>query len=444
MPKTITDNQLIGEIGESAVRTRFLSIGFQFDVRSRLEAGIDAIAEVMIDGEPSAKMLAVQVKSTRSRRYTLENDNGFTYLVDGKDLEYWRSSNLPVILVLYREHDQSYYWREIERTPINENRTLTFDKSKDVLDKSAVDRLANLTVPKDGFGHYVPPLREGETALINLLPIKLPAEIFVASSPYDSKRAIAKLHAQDEPPRFDWTIRGGTFWSFHDPRENCTRGIVDLDQVEAIDTKLLAFHEDLDEQNNFAFLLRKTLDHQVQKDLAWDKDKGIFYFRAFNPNEPRTFQYQSAKNPAKADVVNVSISKKEEDKVAFVRHHAFQPKFECLMDQWFLMVNPTYHFTTNGFLRHSYPDALLSGKKRLDNNASIRGQLIMWYRFLTGYENRVVGLFDGPSEGENPPMKFDAPPEIDLPTAVPDDVWGSQKHASNDDNNQSELAFHEV
>ena len=46
MSKRNTANQLLGELGESAVRTRFLSIGFQFDGRSRLEAGIDGIAEV--------------------------------------------------------------------------------------------------------------------------------------------------------------------------------------------------------------------------------------------------------------------------------------------------------------------------------------------------------------------------------------------------------------
>jgi hypothetical protein len=34
--KTITSNQLLGEIGEAAVRLRFLNIGFQFDGRSRL------------------------------------------------------------------------------------------------------------------------------------------------------------------------------------------------------------------------------------------------------------------------------------------------------------------------------------------------------------------------------------------------------------------------
>ena len=215
MTKTITDNQLMGEIGESAVRTRFLSMGFQFDHRSRLEAGIDGIAEVMIDGEPAARMIAVQIKSTREKTYSAETDEAFTYLLRTEDIEYWRPSNLPVILVLYRESDQSYYWKEIVIQPGESNRKLTFNKSEDTLDKDAVDKLAALTVPKLGLGYYVPPLRGGETALVNMLPITMPEEMFVASTPFTAKRAIAELFNETDRPRFDWVIKGGTFWSFH-------------------------------------------------------------------------------------------------------------------------------------------------------------------------------------------------------------------------------------
>ncbi len=74
MSKRITASQLLGEIGEKAVHLRFLNIGFQFDVRSRLETGIDGIAEVMDNGQPLARMIAVQVKTTESSKYVSEND----------------------------------------------------------------------------------------------------------------------------------------------------------------------------------------------------------------------------------------------------------------------------------------------------------------------------------------------------------------------------------
>lgn len=430
MAKRITDNQLIGELGEAAVRKRFLSIGFQFDQRSRLEAGIDGLAEIMIDGEPTARMIAVQVKSTRSKAYVSENDTGFTYLLESKDLQYWGTSNLPVIVVLYRESDDSLYWSPVPTLPGVEQRRLVFDKKKDALDRSCIDRLAALTVPKNGFGYYVPPLGGGEKALVNLLPIILPQEMFVASTPFDSRRAIAELLSGDEPARFDWAIKDGTFWSFHDPREAVTSAIVDLDQIDAIETGMLALHEDIDEQNNFAFLLRQTLQHQTQDDLAWDKENRLFYFRALEADHPRTFHYQSAKVKTKADVVNITMNPRIPDKVSFVRHHAFIPKFEWMMDQWFLMVGPTYHFTTNGFTRHPHPDALLSGKKRLDNNASLRGQLIMWHRLLTMNDDRGRDTLGLEEHRAAPVLRFDPPPEISLPTTVPDDVWGKPKKST--------------
>lgn len=426
MSKRITDSQLIGEIGESAAKTRFLNIGFQFDGRSRLEAGIDGIAEVMSDGTPLAKMIAVQVKATNKAKYSNETDDGFTYLLRTEDLNYWRNSNLPVILVLYRRSDETFYWKEIPNAFSVDERKLAFRKSVDALNQQAADSIAQLTVPKAGHGYYVPPLGGGEDALVNMLPIKLPTEIYVASTPYTPKQAMAILFDGDEPPRFDWVIKGRTFWSFHDPRAECTAHIVDEDQVEVIDTSMISLHEDIDEQYNFSFLLRQILRHQFSRDLGWDKDRKVFYFLAEAENQSRVFKYQSTVNRAEADVVNAVKDKKDASKIAFVRHHAFAARFELMLDQWFLILSPTYHFTTNGLLRHSYPAALLAGKKRLDNNASLRGQVIMWHRFLSGSEVPKDDLF-GSHQIEEKILEFGAPPLVSLPTTVPEKAWGSTK-----------------
>lgn len=291
MVKIITNNQLLGERGEFAVRTRFLSMGYQFDGRSRLEAGIDGIAEVMIDGEPLARMIAVQIKTTEEGQYSSESETGFTYLLKPDDLKYWRTSNIPVILVLYRISDESYYWKDVSLGFGEDARKLQLNKATDVLDRSSVDRLAALTVPKQGAGYYVPPLGDGEDALVNMLPIELPDEIFVASTSYDGKKATSILLESSDTPRFDWAIKGRSFWSFHDPRDEVTQDIVDLDQVEAIDTASIAFHEDIHEQYNFAFLLRNTLQHQFRDELRWERNKKLFHFLAREKNTSREFKY---------------------------------------------------------------------------------------------------------------------------------------------------------
>lgn len=439
MSKQITANQLLGEMGEAAVRFRFLQIGFQFDVRSRLEAGIDGIAEVMDKGKPLARMIAVQVKATEASRYSAEDDTGFSYLLRPDDLSYWQGSNLPIIIVLYRRSDESFFWKEIITEPGREDRKLHFSKENDVLDERSRNRLAGLTVPKKGFGYYVPPLGGGEDALINMLPLKFPTEMFVSLTPYTPKQAAAILLNADEPPRFDWVIKGGTFWSFSDPRENSCRRIVDLDQVEGIETDFLASHEDHEEQNTFAYLLRRAFDYQVRADLSWSKSSEAFYFRAKAENTPRVFFYEASKKKTSTEVVNVSYSKIEKNRVDFVRHHAFHPRFERVFDQWYLVINPTYFFTTNGFKPHSYPGALLSGKKKLDNSASLRGQVIMWHRFLTQPERDTKSLFAEVSYA--PRLTFGEPPIVALATSVPEDVWGSPKKTVSEAENKQESLF---
>jgi len=439
MSKKITENQLLGQIGETAAALRFLKIGFQFDVRSRLEAGVDAIVEVMDNGVPLAKMIAVQVKARHSNPYVSETDDSFTYLLRSDDLEYWRPSNLPVIIVLYRASDESFYWKEIPRGSSEGDRRLQFDKKLDRLDAEAVDRLAAITVPKAGFGYYIPPLGGGEDALVNMLPVTFPPEMYVAPTTHSPKDANRILLELDEPARFDWVMKSETLWTFQDPRKTVCRELVELDQVEAIDTRYLAFHEDVDERNVFSHLLRRVLGHQF-KDLGWDKERSQFYFRALAANTPRIFSYMSSKQKTSSEVVNVALHKADPTRVAFVRHHAFIPRFENLLDEWFLVVNPNYYFTTNGFQPHSYPADLLAGKKRLDNSASLRGQLILWHRFLTRQDGAADDLFaEVTIEGQ---LKFGKPPEVHLATKVPEDVWKNNKTKGDAGGGaQSEITF---
>jgi hypothetical protein len=116
--------------------------------------------------------------------------------------------------------------------------------------------------------------------------------------------------------------------------------------------------------------------------------------------------------------VYIVTSKKEEGTIDFVRHHAFISRFEILGNQWYLVITPTYFFTTNGFTPHCYPQALLSGKKRMDNSGSLRGQVIMWHRFLTQRERDKADLFA--REGNDEPcLRFGEPPQITLDARVP-------------------------
>ena len=201
--KIITDSQLAGELGETLVRAKFQSLGLVFEGRGRLETGIDGTIELRDphSGRMLGKNIAVQVKTTDRGTYTRETDASFEYLLNTADIDYWRSCNLPVILVLFRKSDDTFFWKNVEAGSPEEQRRLVIDKNVDRLDTNAVDLLAALAIDWNRLGSYVPSMRTGEAAHLNLMAIALPDEIFVAETPFKSGRDAIPAVLQAEARR---------------------------------------------------------------------------------------------------------------------------------------------------------------------------------------------------------------------------------------------------
>lgn len=423
MTKRITDSQILGELGETAVKKLVLEMRFIYDPRGRLEAGTDGIIELRDpkSGAPLGKLLGVQVKATGNSQYIRENDRSFEYLIKPDDLNYWRSSNIPVIIVLWRQSDGSAYWKAATDCVRGEERRLKFDKGADAFDARCADRIGSLTIDRNTPGVYLPPLNQGEDAIINLLRIKLPDEIFLASSPFGSGGdAIPELVKHDNI-RFDWVIRKRRFASFFDPRDSAARTIVDLDQVEAVDTNLFALNDDLDDAHDTIDLLRRTVERQTSGQLSYLRKERLFHFRATERNKSRSYRYLASVNETSAKVVSAYANKKTPKGQGYVRHHAVSFRFERLADEWFLIVDPTYYFTKDGFQPHRFPEALLAGKKRLERNAAVRGQVMMWQHLFVESGKLEAGLFD--ADKPEPILRFETLPPIQLSQAVPESSW---------------------
>ncbi len=423
MGKRITENQLLGELGEAAVKKLVLEMQFIYDPRGRLEAGTDGLIELRDpkSGAPLGRLLGVQVKSTESGQYVRESDHSFEYLLKPEDLEYWRHSSVPVIIVLWRKSDGSAYWKDVTDCVKGEARRLRFDKAADVFDGRCVDRLGALTVDRRTPGVFLPPLNQGEEAIINLLRIRLPDEIFLSTSPFGSGRdAVPELVKQDNI-RFDWVIRKRRFVSFFDPREGGTRSIIDLDQVEAVDTNLFAFNDDLDDTNDMMDLLRRTVEHQTSAQLSYLRKERLFHFRATALNRSRSYRYFANISETSARVVSAYANKKNAKGHGYVRHHAARLRFERLADEWFIVIDPDFYFTRDGFEPHRFPEALLAGKKRLERNAAVRGQVMMWQHLLVESGARIKGLFD--IDAQEPILVFERLPLLQLAQAVPEESW---------------------
>jgi hypothetical protein len=384
MTKTIRREQLAGSQGEALVRERANGMGFLFNPYGQPEAGIDGLLELRdtATGEVKGELVAVQIKTRDDGAYTAETDSSFEYLLDMRDVEYWRQSNLPVIIVLVHLGRNEAYWKSVETGTGSGMRKLQFNKAKDRFDASARDAIAELCVSKGGWGVWFPPLQGGEPGHINMVEVVLPEDIFVAGSPYKTGRqALSELLAAEDRPRYDWVIRGKQFLSFSDPRGGALEVVIDTGSVEEIPTDEIAFPDDEADERNFIEILRRTLGAQLDGLLSYSRDQKAFYFPAMPDTIDRTYHYVSLKQKTSADVVK----KYEKDgKLKYVRHHAFEPRFWRLGNTWMLSITPTFVFTWDGFRPDRYASGRLADKKQREYNASLLGQFVMWRNLLTG------------------------------------------------------------
>ena len=423
MPKTITDSQIIGSQGESLVSERANAMGFMFTPHGPIEAGIDGFLEIRDpqSGAATGQLVAVQVKTTAAGSYTSESEAAFEYLMDENDVSYWQGCNLPVIVVLVHLRNQTAYWKSCDSGQGPGNRRLSIDKAQDVFDPRARDAIADLCVAKGGFGIYFPPLKTGERGHLNMLEVMLPETIYVAPSPFQTGRhAIQELLQHDERPPDDWVIRGGQFMSFRDPRHNPTIHIVDPGAIEDFASDEIALPDDEAREHTIIDLLTRTLVFQLNGVLSFSRRQRAFYFPALLETIDRIHSYESLKRHASATVVK----KYDMDgKLTYVRHHAFEPRFWMIQGQWFISIAPTFVFTCDGFRPDRYASGRLAGKKQREFNSALVGQFTMWRHLLAGADEGGVAPALFPTEPDSQLLRFRSLNPLEIPHAVPDELW---------------------
>ena len=424
MAKTITNQQLIGTRGETFVSERANAMGFMFSRYGPLEAGLDGLLEIRdpVTGAATGQLVAVQVKTREAGSYTAETEVGFEFLMNEEDAAYWRGCNLPVIVVLVHLKRGEAYWKSADTGTGPGERRLRIEKNRDVFDVSARDAISELCVAKGGFGVWFPALKTGENGHLNLLEVVLPEDIYIAASPFKSGRqALRELLEHEERPPDDWIIRGGQFMSFRDPREGPLKNIVDVGAVDVIGTDEVAFPDDEADEYNFIDLLRRTLGAQLDGVLAFNRAQRAFYFPAVPETVERSYPYRSLKQVTSAAVVR---KYEKNGKLKYVRHHAFEPRFWRIGDQWFLTVTPTFVFTWDGFRPDKFAAGRLAGKKQREYNSALVGQFAMWRYLLVGADEigDSAGLFEAEPESERI-LTFRPLPPLTLSRGVPDELW---------------------
>lgn len=135
-------------LGVSKLEHFFSLHGWLFREQYLHDNGIDAQVEIVINGEPTGDLIAIQVKSGKSY-FSESTDTAFIYRTDDNHIEYWTQHCLPVIVVLCDPEDDLLYWESV-----SENSTVTTGKGwkisipkNKLLTEESLGELCELTQP---------------------------------------------------------------------------------------------------------------------------------------------------------------------------------------------------------------------------------------------------------------------------------------------------------
>jgi Domain of unknown function (DUF4365) len=99
-------------IGVNAVERVFVSdLGWIFREQPIVDMGIDAQAELVKDGNPTGKLIALQIKSGGSHFHA--SPSGYTYYGDLVHLDYWLGHALPVVLIAHLPESDEVLWVQV-------------------------------------------------------------------------------------------------------------------------------------------------------------------------------------------------------------------------------------------------------------------------------------------------------------------------------------------
>lgn len=75
--------------------------------------GIDAHVETVVDEEVTGKLLALQIKSSKTKFKKRPVAKGWWFKPKNTHVNYWRDHSLPVVVVLYDRSSKTAYWQAV-------------------------------------------------------------------------------------------------------------------------------------------------------------------------------------------------------------------------------------------------------------------------------------------------------------------------------------------
>lgn len=366
-------------------------MGCIFREMGKDDVGIDGEIEIVVakaDGkgtEATGGVIKVQAKSGMSyvRR---DSDVGFVAPIDRNDLEYWYSSNFPVVFIVYHPTDDKLYWKEIKplvrATPgiFQPPCFIPFDKTQDEFALPSYERLcqvASVSPPRVS-------RQDRERLYSNLLLVKRTPQVLTHASTDHTDYT----HARHAISGFvhPFCIVNGQLYTLADLR-NPQCGLRSLCNAEQIsDLPVDMWLKDEVRRRDYVFLLNQLLGiHLHRCGLRYNRQYRRNYFprendvaMEFRRNwfNVRTGRSAPARLVAKYYKYGV---------YRFWRHLAVELSFQQLGTSWFLQVTPKYFFTEDGYLPCD-PDLVgpyTTRQKAMERNIHVLNHVLFWADILS-------------------------------------------------------------
>lgn len=190
----------------------------------------------------------------------------------------------------------------------------------------------------------------------------------------------------------NWVYHENKIFTFHNiENESDFKDVIDIGTVERIESADLFDSEHLDYRNLFKQILKNCIrDMLSDKSVIWSKQQREFYFMPNEEGQEKRRESWKGKKIAKRIVYQLHYQKKDPTKLAHHRHLSFDVSFIQVDSLWYCVINPNWLFTWNLYKKNKFHDNLLSQKKRLEHNHSVRDSV----RFITYFLNKTNGLGD--------------------------------------------------
>lgn len=430
MAKKYTKQSESGEGGIALIDQRVTAMGYIWHPR-RTDHGIDGEIELVDRAERRPLNRTISVQSKARQRFPGEDGERFHYVCDADDAAYWSEGNVPVILVCSHPKTGEAWWApvtEILKDPDRrQTRRIDFDKQRDRLDESAASALLDLAAPSSG-ALYVPAPHRPERLTSNLLSVgRLPDTIWAAPATVPGNAEAWEVLRRHDVFAADWMILDRTVFSFRRPDEEPLSHIVD-GTAEALDSAEWADAKSSDTYRNFVRLLNQTLSEMHHRELRRHPKRHYLYFRPTEDLSER--RLSTGKSKTGRVVFRAYPDEGDPANARHFRHHALDHQFVRLDGHWFLELNPTYHFTTDGYRDLPWGAELVKGMKRREKNNAVRALVDVWARYLRGSDD----LF---SNQDDAPIRFGELETFDVDRGVDERAWqrpsGAAPAESNDD-----------